>query len=625
MFELTESLTTLLSSMSLMMDTLSIFVSIILGFLVLYANNFLIKRRKKEFGIYLTLGMDRRDVTKILVVETMLVGLLSLIFGIILGVTLSHLMAIFSANLFDIKIANFTFVYSGLATLKTILYFLIIFLVVMVFNAFSISKLKLISLLNASKQNEGLKSKKLSVSFVLFIISLIILGISYYIAVTMDLAGHFNVFCVIGGIIGTYLFYYSLAGFFLKIVESNKKNYYKGLNTFIYRQLSSRINKTVVSTTIVCILLFLTLGILSSSSSMIIVFDGDVDVVSPYDASISSYLQSSSDDSEDGYKDNPDNSELNNIYEHFSEYTTSYIYETDIIVSEFFSNNGESTGEIKQNLEIVKLSDFNKIKQFNGTTEITLNDNEFYLISNVVPFKDYFKSSIDKNQFRIGDSDFVCKNREVDETALHNSNFAGNFATIVLNDHYIEDLKLQPSLFVANANFNDGDIEQNVKEFTDSVKEYNKNTDNVYIIKNTKFEYINQNLAVKMMLTYIGIYLGLIFLIACSTIIALIQLSEADENVERYKLLYKLGASDRDIKVSIFKSVFIGFITPLSLALVHSIFGIWMILNTINAFGDFDIINSVVYAFVIILTIYGSYFIITYNGVKRTITSSIDK
>ena len=134
----------------------SVFISFILGFLIVYANNYLIKRRKKEFGIYMTLGMDNRKISTIIFIETMLVGIISLVIGLIFGVLLSQGISILTANLFEVNITKFQFVFSKKAFLKTIQNFGIIYLVVLVFNSINIRCVKLIDLLNASKKNEKL-------------------------------------------------------------------------------------------------------------------------------------------------------------------------------------------------------------------------------------------------------------------------------------------------------------------------------------------------------------------------------------------------------------------------------------------------------------------------------------
>ncbi len=139
----------------LMMNILSgvsVFVSFVLGFLIIYASRFLIKRRSREFGIYLTLGMSKKKVSLILFFETLFIGILSLIVGLFLGILISQVMSLIVANMFEANLTKFTFVFSFSSCLKTIIYFSIMYLLVMIFNTISVSKCKLIDLLNKELQ-----------------------------------------------------------------------------------------------------------------------------------------------------------------------------------------------------------------------------------------------------------------------------------------------------------------------------------------------------------------------------------------------------------------------------------------------------------------------------------------
>ena len=162
-------------------NCLSIFVAFVLGFLIIYASRFLIKKRNKEFGVYLSLGMSKRKISKLLLLETFFIGLISLVVGLIIGVLVSQITSIFVANLFEANMKSFTFVFSQSALLKTILYFGIIYFVVMIFNTIMINKSKLIDLLQASKKAEKIKLKNPALCIVLFVISIILLGGAYYL------------------------------------------------------------------------------------------------------------------------------------------------------------------------------------------------------------------------------------------------------------------------------------------------------------------------------------------------------------------------------------------------------------------------------------------------------------
>ena len=193
----------------------SVFVSFILGGLILYANNFLIKKRKKELGIYMTLGMKKSKISKILLGETLIVGILSLATGLLLGVLLSQGLSLFTAKLFEVDMTEFKFIISFGAISKTILYFAIIFAILMIFNTTIVSRYKLIDMLNAGRKNEEIKIKNPIVSSIIFIISAFILIVAYYLVSKVGLNMQKIEFkaSIVLGILGT-------VGFFFGILKS---------------------------------------------------------------------------------------------------------------------------------------------------------------------------------------------------------------------------------------------------------------------------------------------------------------------------------------------------------------------------------------------------------------------
>ncbi len=238
----------------------SVFIAFVLGFLIVYANNYLIKRRKKEFGIYMTLGMENGSLSKMIFLETLFIGAISLGIGVVLGIMLSQALSVLTAYMFQVDLTKFQFVFSPLGFKRTVLCFSIIYLVVLIFNFISVRKIKLIDLLTASKRNEKPTIKNLWISVILFLVSVGILGIAYYKVIHDGIA--FASFNALGlpillGCIGTFIFFYSLTGFFLKVIQGNKKFYLRDLNMFVMKQISSKINTTFVSLSFICLMLFL--------------------------------------------------------------------------------------------------------------------------------------------------------------------------------------------------------------------------------------------------------------------------------------------------------------------------------------------------------------------------------
>lgn len=289
MLEMTASQMEIIQVLSDVMSVVSVFVSVILCFLVLYANNFLIKRRKKELGIYLTLGMQKKTVSKLLLIEALIIDFFALVCGLVVGTFLSQALSILTAQLFEVNLKAFTFIFSPDAALKTMFYFVIIFIFVVCFNTYTITKYELIDLLHADRKNETLKAPKFAISLLLFLLSMSSLLVAYYLAFKNGLT-NFNIEFLIAiflGVMGTYLFYVSISNLLIKLIGNCKRLYYKNLNLFILKQVSSKLNSHRISMTLICLMLFLTLGILSTGLSLSKSFTKDLERLTPFDATFS--------------------------------------------------------------------------------------------------------------------------------------------------------------------------------------------------------------------------------------------------------------------------------------------------------------------------------------------------
>ena len=254
MMEMNASSAEYMEALSIIISYVSVFVAFILGSLIIYANNFLIKKRNKEMGIYMTLGMSKNRISRILILETLIVGVFSLISGLIVGLLVSQGLSVLVAKLFDFKMSGYTFAISTSAIGKTILYFGIMFILVMIFNSFVISKYKIIDLLTASRKTEEIKFKNPIVYLVTFILCVISLAVAYKFVLEVGIEGIEDPKFItsIGlGILGTVLFFFSLAGFILYVVKKNKKVYFKGLNIFIVKQINSKVNTNFISMSVI--------------------------------------------------------------------------------------------------------------------------------------------------------------------------------------------------------------------------------------------------------------------------------------------------------------------------------------------------------------------------------------
>lgn len=602
---------------------ISVFVAIILGSLILYANNFLIKKRNRELGLYMTLGMGKSKISKILIIETIIVGILSLISGLILGLIVSQGLSILVSKLFEFKMDEYSFIISPSAISKTILYFGIMFLLVMLFNTYIISKYKIIDLLKMGKKSEEIKFKNPFVYLITFILCVISLGTAYKFV--LDIGLQFNdpkfLISIILGIVGTVLFFFSLTGFILYVVKRTKRIYFKNLNIFTIKQINSKVNTNFISMSVICLMLFITISVVSTGFSFKNALESGLQGATPFDASAFMYL-----DTDEDLRNIEDSLKIMNVKFNENDKVVYYNeYKADTKISDVLSLNDISKN-VNFEISYIKISDYNKIREINNEEPINLNNDEILITSNfskTLPIiENYMK---DNKTIKIKDKVYNIKNEEVIKDNLKTEFMQNNIITIIINDEFCKDKTISSSN--VNINFNENNKNQSENNFVNSVKAY-KNSDPDYdtvgyVIANTRNEIYEGNKGATTVILFIGIYLGIVFLISSMAVLALQQLCEASDSIERYVALKKLGADKKNINKTIFIQTLIYFSLPVVLALVHSIVGIKVANEFIMMYNKPNILGSSLITAGMFMIIYAIYFYTTYTGYKNIVKNNI--
>lgn len=620
--------------MTSILSAISVFVSFILGFLIIYASRFLIKRRNKEFAIYLTLGMSKRKISLILFFETLLIGLISLIIGLGLGVVLSQLMSILVANMFEADMTKFQFVFSQNACLKTLIYFGIMYLIVIIFNTIIINKYKLIDLLSSSKKSEKVKLKNPYVCIVIFIISVIVLGLAYYLVTdgfekltTTDQI----LIPIIMGIVSTFTLFWSMSGLILKLVMSLKNIYYKGLNSFIVRQISSKINTMVFSMTIICLMLFVTICVLSSSLSLKNSMTKNLKELVPMDIEFTKpvnieegngFSEIEVNDSKISIEKTLENLNLN-PEEEFKDTLSFNIYEDESIILKSLLIN--SLDEIykeypfllyNQTIDLMKLSDYNALAEKFNLEKYNLKENEYIVIVNYDYMASIINTGLKNNpELLLNNETYHSKYKKCQDGFYELNSSRSNTGFIVLPDKALENHTSIAEFLVANYKNDKEKTEDKIDEVLSN--NYNKTT---WLTYNSKIDIANASVGLGALVTFVGLYLGIIFLISSAAILALKELSESTDNKERYNMLRKIGASEEMLNSALFKQIGIFFATPLLLAIIHSIFGIKFANFLLESMGTKGLLLSNIMTAIFLVTIYGGYFILTYLCSKNIIS-----
>ncbi|MFG6319346.1 MAG: ABC transporter permease [Clostridia bacterium] len=649
MLQVSKSTKLIIKLMIEMLSMVSVFVAVILGLLIVYANNFLINRRKKEFGIYMTLGMSKRQISKIIFLETIFVGIISLVVGLVCGVFISQFMSILVGKLFQADMSRFEFVFSKTACIKTCVFFAIMYLAVMIFNTFTISRYKLINLLTAIKKNETVKMKNSFICIIVFAIAVGILSYCYY-----KVSAGYNTLrtikdilpIILMGIISTVLVFWSMSGFVLKLVQANKNIYLKGTNLFVLRQMHNKINTTVISISVICLMLFVTITILSTALSLRNTMEKSLREMTPVDINL--------------YK-------VANLPEKITRYGKEIVY-TDMQRENSKSSVGTSLKDVGYDMSklkdveeistyainditlkttlgsaleealnkypmmryetvetIIRVSDYNRIAKLYNIEEYSLNDNEYIILCNFDNISEIRNRALKANvKININGKDYVPKYPECKDGFIEISTSHTNSGIILVPDSCeLKENQREKWFLVGNYNAEtEEEIEAIEKDFASDESGLTERllAEGVVIDGMTKINLTESSVGLATIVVFIAIYLGIIFLIASSAILALKQLTESSDNRQRYIILRKIGCDEKMINSSLFKQIGIFFMLPLIIAIIHSIFGIQFGINVMEVLASKEeLLPSAVVTVAVISIIYGIYFMATYLESKNII------
>lgn len=637
MLKVNSSVYEIIKLMTDILSGVSVFVSFILGFLIIYASRFLIKRRNKEFGIYMILGMGKRKISLILFFETMLIGVISLAVGIVLGTVASQFMSVIVANMFDADMTGFRFIFSSEACVKTIVYFAIMYVLVMLFNTFSISKCRLIDLLNAGKKNEKITMKNPLICTFVFVIAVGLLSYAYWLVTSgaFKLNVMDKLWLPVGlGCVATFLIFWSVSGLLIRIFTSIKSVYYRGVNSFVLRQFGSKINTMVFSTTVICLMLFITISVLAGALSMKDSLKKSLSECAPVDMQVR--LK---------YSDEADASDADRI----CRLLTDNGFDTDTYLKDITAYNMYRTGltaadtlgeyadilistnplvDLSGQELFMKLSDYNRVAGLYGLQQHSLNEDEYIVIANYKYMVDIRNAALKNGQtIAVGEKTYRPRYSECMDGFVTISAQRINDGIFVLPDDAFDDSRLYITGISANYKSGDKAWKNSAdNKLVDTVKLINKKNSqsmdsddsetsgSVGSLVNceTKGGIAQNGVGLGALVTFIALYLGIIFLISSAAILALKELSDSADNKERYGMLRKIGVDERMIDMALFRQIGIFFAFPLLLAVIHSIFGLKFVNLILSTMGMSSMMASVGTTAVFLVLIYGGYFVLTY-------------
>ncbi|MGN1032605.1 MAG: FtsX-like permease family protein [Intestinibacter sp.] len=545
-----------------------------------YTNSFLMKRRKKEFGLYNILGMEKKHISMVVLCETLIMSVISLALGLVVGILFDKLMLLVILSMFTVEIP-LGFHISPESFPATLTLFTGIFVLIFLNSIRQIHLAKPIELLQGGSVGE----KEPKAKWLIALIGAICLGLGYYISLTTtNPIAALNMFfvAVILVIIGTYLLFTAGSIVLLKALRKNKNYYYKTKNFISISGMIYRMKQNAVGLANICVLSTMVLVMISSTFSL---WNGMNDVLDSYfprefTFTPFEYSEETASDLKAWVNDTLDeyNVEPKDIAD-YSYLNFAVVQDKDtFIMDRDNSAYADMINEIR-NLFFITLDDYNKMTNSNET----LKKDEVLVYSN--------RDQYNEKEMKISDKTFKVKGRLDDfpNNRLMTTNVASSHFIVVKDTSVINDLdKIQNEIYgdmassiqyyyAFNVDANTEKILDINNKFENDIQEmgtYGENT-NKYVYEgrfDCRETEKNDFIGTYGGLYFIGVFLGVLFIIATILIMYYKQISEGYDDKGRFEIMQKVGISHEEIKKSIHSQVLTVFFLPLIVAGIHIAF-----------------------------------------------------
>lgn len=662
--------------MGSMLGNLTYFLAGVMAFLMVYANNFIMKRRKKEFGLYQVLGMGRGRVATIMALETVIVSVGAFVAGIVLGVGLSQLMTFFTASLFKTQIANFHFFFSVHAFNLTLACMLVMFVLTLLLNLRAVRRTKLIELMGAERRNESIKTRNPWIAIAIFAVGVVLVGVAYYrllrdgfplTATDSKLQEAMNQFGITTAMVtvGTFALFWGLSGMLIKLLQSLRGVYWRGLNMFTVRQLAAKVNTVCFSMGVIAMLLFLAITSVTCGMSIANVMNENLERYNPVDVSqtyvyytpetldyYKEYVNPSeadrmvladstvdlypawhgkgkSADNNDETGKKVDIADVAGEHVQIDSYLSYPLGGSDPSVTPsemcktmgeklpkaFGGSNADMTG-----LSVTPASQYNKLRQMMGKEPVHIGHDQYLLTCDMGGelVDMYTKYMAGGHTLTLGGHELkpAADKSDEDTAAIANSAMGSNGGTVVVADELLSQLNLQPYSSSLLVNYKQG---MDTTEADESIK-YNV-LDNLLVDGKepgswrtfiTRSEMYAQTAQMNGLISYLAIYIGFVLVVACAAILSIQQLSNVADGSRSYRVLAQIGCDDRQIRHSVMAQQAVFFLFPLAVGLAHSFVALKVIIELVSIFGNMSIGGTVGLTCAIFLAAYGGYFLVTY-------------
>ena len=664
-----SSTSSLMLRMGELIRGLSIFLMIIIGILIVYANIFFMRRRVREFATYLLLGMKKTSLALVILIENILVGISALVAGLIVGVVISQFSSLAILKLFNTPVERFHFLLIPDAFVFTACMFACVFLISTFCATLVISRTRLSTLFRSSFASERFKMKNPWITLVLFIVSIFVIANAYnmfsFDALTSEGWGAF-LHCTLLVVFGTALFFYSVSAAFTQIARAIKPWYYRGLTVYVMRQFASRINSSWISMTMICATIFIALCTLSIGFAAVDTVHWQEQLMCPTDvaatfvckdyktfaskeeaqaedASAAEGSKAAEEPSSQSESEHPARTgELvdlvsqeipswNTVVKKTAQCTTYGLAAADknpYSISNLISDLGFSEEEAAKDVPMelystpvlfVTSSEYNKFRDLAGMEPIDFGPNEVMMAA-YPGLENQLDSLVASGKTVTIAGKFHDVKLQPKRPTREFASLTNSLCTLVVPDAWARDMKAKQTRLYAQFFSNTKETNEKFSQELAAAKRHTQGIlgqQSVYkwhlLDVNLRYERLEAALAIRVMGTFVAVYTGIILLITSAAILSIQQLSELSYMQESCTKLQQLGATRTRCSRAIFSQLGIWFMLPCALAITHAACVMKVVDQIFGLMGaDTEAKRWLFVTAAIVLVTYACYFFVTF-------------
>ena len=622
-----------ITELSEMMENLKyaiIFVSCIIVFviawLINYTMKFMFSKRSKEFGTYMLLGIEKKDINKMFLSENIVLGLLSFIISFFVGTVLGNIISAIVMNLFEMPYKIKLSITLTPVLLSTV-YFILIYLFTLFRSSRRMKKMKIHDLLYLEKKNEEKIWKRKKYRNILFII-FVILGITglylcdhaFVISDDPSMVGYLGI-SILLLIISIYGITFTLGDFIPAFINKRRKIKYSKDNLFVVKNFEAKARTIGFSLGTLSLLITLTLVCMNMSFVMKDAFENNIDQQAPYDILVEG-MYSDVEESWTGKQDNRKKAweyidYIHKNYQIKEELHYQVLTQKDHQVAKHIKNIGNN-GFYDYDTYL-KVSDYNKLLEMLGEKPIHLKENEYFVTGDKTVKKYLKEIALENEDITINGKCLSLKRATTENFRLGWS--TGNSFLIVIPDNIAKNMQVVTELYAFDTKEETKELDNTKLEKLGYYEYKDGDSYFAYFPVTVRGYYESSNRTAMTIFSFSLLYVSIIFITVVGTILSIQTLSDSNKNKYQYKLLKKLGVEDNKIKKTIRKQITANFLFPVIYPIIISVvtaFSINRLFYAITS-ASMNYLITILITIGIFLAIYGIYYIATYITFKNNI------